>query len=91
MQLHGSIEGNLISALRSANRLRDRPVHADTVRFWSDLIQHARRELSSCAALPSDALKRLVADLELEIARRPRSSPRPTAGNVQGSHVAHRG
>lgn len=83
MQLHGSIEGNLISALRSANRLRDRPVHADTVRFWSDLIQHARRELSSsCAAMPPDALKRLVADLELEVARRPRSSLRPPAGKL---------
>ena len=74
MQLHGSIEGNLISAIRSANRLRDRPVHADTVRFWSDLIQHARRELSSCAAMPSDALKRLLSELEQEVARRPLSS-----------------
>ena len=73
MRLHGTIEGNLISAIRSANRLRDRPVHADTVRFWSDLIQHARRELASCAALPSDGLKRLVSDLEGEVARRPRS------------------
>lgn len=80
MQLHGTIEGNLISAIRSANRLRDRPVHADTVRFWSDLIQHARRELSSCAAMPSDALKRLVADLELEVAKRPPASPRMPAG-----------
>lgn len=74
MQLHGSIEGNLVSAIRSANRLRDRPVHADTVRFWSDLIQHARRELSSCAAMPSDALNRLLSDLEGELARRPRLS-----------------
>lgn len=72
MQLHGSTEGNLISAIRSANRLRDRPVHADTVRYWSDLIKHARGEISSCSAFPSEPLKRLVADLELEIARRPR-------------------
>lgn len=75
MRLHGTIEGNLISAIRSAIRFRDRPVHADTVRFWSDLIQHARKELSSCAALPSDLLTRLVADLELEVARRPRLRP----------------
>ena len=80
MQLHGTIEGNLISAIRSANRLRNRPVHADTVRFWSDLIQQARKEFSCCAALPAEALKRLVADLELEIARRPQpSSPQPSA------------
>ena len=89
MQLHGTIEGNLISAIRSANRLRNRPVHADTVRFWSDLIQHAQKELSSCAALPSDGLKRLVADLELEIAKR-RPSPRPLAGKHQGGQFAHR-
>ena len=82
MQLHGSTEGNLISAIRSANRLRDRPVHADTVKFWSELIQHARKELSSCAALPSEALRHLVAELELEVARRPRVHPesRPSGG-----------
>jgi hypothetical protein len=72
MRLHGSTEGNLISAIRSANRLRDRPVHTDTVKYWSDLIQHARNELSSSAALPLDELRRLVVDLELEVARRPR-------------------
>jgi hypothetical protein len=72
MQLHGTIEGNLISAIRSANRLRDRPVHADTVKFWGELVKHARKELASCAALPSEALRRLVAELELEVARRPR-------------------
>lgn len=75
MQLHGSTEGNLISAIRSASRLRDRPVHVDTVRYWSDLIKYARDELSSCAALPSDELRRLVVDLELEIARRSRGRP----------------
>jgi hypothetical protein len=72
MQLHGTLEGNLISAIRSANRLRDHPVHADTVRFWSDLIQTAQNELTSCAALSSDALKRLVAELEAEVAKRAR-------------------
>lgn len=75
MQLHGSTEGNLISAIRSASALRDRPVHVDTVKYWSDLIKHARDELSFCAALPSDKLRRLVADLELEVAKRPRGRP----------------
>lgn len=70
MKLHGSTEGNLISAIRSASRLREQPVHADTVRYWSDLTKHARGEIASCAAFPSEALKRLVADLELELARR---------------------
>lgn len=76
MKLHGTTEGNLISAIRSANRLRERPVHADTVKFWSHLIQHARSELSSCTAFPPRALKGLISDLEQEVARRPRSSLR---------------
>ncbi len=75
MKLHGSTEGNLISAVRSANRLRDRPVHADTVTFWQSLIRHARDELTSCATFPPESLKRLVAELETEVARRPRRHP----------------
>ena len=72
MKLHGTTEGNLISAVRSANRLKERPVHKDTVKFWADLIAHARNELSSCAALSSDSIRRLISDLEQEVARRPR-------------------
>jgi hypothetical protein len=70
MKLHGSTEGNLISAIRSAGRFRDRPVHTDTIKFWSDLVLHARTELSSTAALPANGLKHLISELELEIARR---------------------
>ena len=70
MKLHGSTEGNLISAIRSASRLREQPVHLDTGKGWSELIKHARGEISSCAAFPSEAMNRLVADLELELARR---------------------
>ena len=72
MQLHGSTEGNLISAVRSASRLRAHPVHADTIKHWADLLQHARRELSLSAALPSEPLKRLVAELEVELTKRPK-------------------
>jgi len=72
MQLHGSTEGNLISAVRSASRLRGQPVHADTIKHWADLLQHARRELSLSAALPSEPLKRLVAELEVELTKRPK-------------------
>ena len=72
MRLHGSTEGNLMSAIRSANRLRGHPVHADTLKYWTDLICHARGELSSQAGLPLESLTRLVAELELEVRRRPR-------------------
>jgi hypothetical protein len=47
MKLHGSTEGNLIAAIRSAGRLRGKPVHADTIRYWADLIRHARQELTA--------------------------------------------
>jgi hypothetical protein len=72
MQLHGTTEGNLASAIRSANRLRGHPVHADTLKYWSDLIRHAQGELSTGAAMSSETLMRLVAQLETEITQRPR-------------------
>lgn len=72
MKLHGTTEGNLISAVRSASRFRDQTVHQDTVKFWSDLALHARNELASCASPASDDVRRLLSDLELEVARRRR-------------------
>lgn len=72
MQLHGSTEGNLISAIRSASRLRGKTVHADTLKFWSELIRHARDELTSWAGMPPESLPRLIAELEGEVGRRPR-------------------
>ncbi len=71
MQLHGSTEGNLIAAVRSANRLRGQPVHADTIKHWADLLHHARKELSTSIGLPAEPLARLVAELEGEMAKRP--------------------
>ena len=67
MELHGSTEANLVAALRSANRLRGHRVHGDTLKFWADLVRHARRELSSSVMLPSDTVIRLVSELELTI------------------------
>jgi hypothetical protein len=45
----------LIAAVRSASRLRGQPVHADTIKHWADLLHHARRELSTNAALHRNA------------------------------------
>jgi hypothetical protein len=67
MELHGSTEASLVAALRSANRLRGHRVHGDTLKFWADLVRHARRELSSSVMLPSDTVIRLVSELELTI------------------------
>ena len=70
MQLHGSTEGNLIAAVRSASRLRGQPVHADTINHWTQLLDHARRELSTNVVSQSEPLRRLVAELEVEMTRR---------------------
>jgi hypothetical protein len=76
LKLHGSTEGNLISAIGSASRLRARPVHPDTIKFWRDVIAHARNELSSPACAPAHAeIERLVGELEGEIARRQHRQP----------------
>ncbi len=69
MKLHGSIQENLVAAVRSARRLRRQPVHADTLRYWDDLLHHARRELASGTG-DRQSIEPLVAELEIEIAGR---------------------
>lgn len=68
MELHGSIEANLVAAVRSARRLRGHPIHADTLQHWTDLLHQARRQLAAGQACPAETLKQLVADLETELA-----------------------
>ena len=68
MELHGSIEINLASAVRSARRLRGHPIHTDTLQHWTDLLHQARRQLAANPANATETLKQLVADLETELA-----------------------
>jgi hypothetical protein len=42
------------------------------VKYWSSLLLHARRELSTTAALPAASLGRLIAELEVEIVQHSR-------------------
>jgi hypothetical protein len=63
MELHGSLANNLTSAVQSARRLRGHPVHADTIRHWTDLLHHARRALSGGSGEPIHAL---IIELEKE-------------------------
>ena len=67
MDMHGSLAKNLTSAVRSARRLKGRPVHADTLGYWADLINHARGEL---AAGSDEPILSLILELEKEIADR---------------------
>ncbi len=69
MKLHGSIRENLAAAVRSARRLRGQPVHADTLKYWDDLLHHARGELASGTG-ERQLIEPLVAELETEIAGR---------------------
>lgn len=67
MELHGSITQNLASAVRSARRLRDHPIHADTIDHWMDLLSLARRELTGGSTGP---IQDLIVELENELADR---------------------
>ena len=69
MKLHGSIQENLAAAVRSVRRLRRQPVHADTLKYWNDLLQHARSELASGTG-ERQLIEPLVTELETEIAAR---------------------
>ena len=71
MELHGSILTNLGSAIRSAQRLRGHPIHADTLQHWTDLLHQARRQLAGNQDERTETLKQLVADLETELADYP--------------------
>jgi hypothetical protein len=68
MELHGTLSRNLTSAVQSARRLRGHPVHADTIGHWTDLLRHARREISDDT---DEALLSLILELETELADRP--------------------
>ena len=70
MKLHGSITGNLTAAVRSVRRLRGRPVHADTLVYWDELLRHARRDRPAGYPQERHVVGRLIIDLEAAIAER---------------------
>lgn len=70
MKLHGTIEANLQAAIASARRLREHPVHADTVQHWRDLLHQARRQLAAAPAEQASGTAKLIAELEEELAER---------------------
>ena len=64
MQIEGTIRANLIAAIASARRLRGRPVHADTIKYWRQLLDHARRVSTQPQG---EAFGDLVVELETEL------------------------
>ena len=66
MRIEGSIRANLLAAVGSARRLRGHRVHGDTIAYWRQLLDHARK----MAAYPQpETFGDLMADLEIELAR----------------------
>lgn len=58
---------NLTTAVQSARRLRGHPIYADTLDYWRELLDHARRELAKGSSEP---LRALILELENELADR---------------------
>ena len=77
IKLHGTVENNLRAALVSARRLRGHPVHPDTIRYWSELLDYARRKARS-GNQPAAAIV-LLKELSLELAEH-------FSGQVAGIH-----
>lgn len=71
MELHGTIEVNLIAAINSSRRLKGHPVHGDTLNHWTDVLGEARRELSLDTT--NTSLRDLIVQLEHELAEQPTS------------------
>jgi hypothetical protein len=66
MEIHGTIERNLRNALHSAKRLERRPVHPDTLQFWSDLVREARAKRAAEQNANAE-VDQAIAGLELVI------------------------
>ena len=71
MNFVGSIHANLRAALQSARRLKDSPVHPDTLEHWSSLVAAAKQEQG---AMQSFKTRELMSDLEREISTRQQAS-----------------
>jgi hypothetical protein len=67
MDISGSLHANLRAALQSARRLREGPVHPDTVDHWTQLVAVAKDDES---ALETFSTRELMKDLENEISAR---------------------
>ena len=69
MNLHGNLANNLQAAIASARRYRGHPVHAETIAFWSELLQHARA-LKAEGNEEASIIDPLLAELDAAIAER---------------------
>ena len=69
MDIHGSLASNLQAALASARRYRGHPVHAETIAYWSELLQHTRA-LKAEGNEEASTIDPLLSELDAAIAER---------------------
>ena len=70
MEIDGSMLDNLANAIASARRLRGHPVYQDTLIYWGNLVQEARRLRLDARCEQTDVLGAAIAKLETELAER---------------------
>jgi hypothetical protein len=70
MILSGSILENVTNAVASARRLRGHPVYKDTLSYWTELLEEARRVRRSLQGAELQALEAAIIKLEGELADR---------------------
>ena len=70
MNLAGSILENVKNAVTSARRLRDHPVYKDTLIYWTELLQEARRARKDLEGPGLQALEAAIISLEAALAER---------------------
>jgi hypothetical protein len=71
MDRAGSILENVENAVTSARRLRGHPVYKDTLTYWTELLQEARRARKDLEGLQARVLEDAILNLERELADRP--------------------
>jgi hypothetical protein len=67
MELHGSLIVNLEAAVRSAQRLRGQPLYPETLKFWSELLEMARRIMGTMIDSDTPRIASLADQLDIEI------------------------
>lgn len=70
MNLSGSILENVENAVTSARRLRGHPVYRDTLTYWTELLQEARRARKDLTPTDLQSLEAAIINLETELAER---------------------
>ena len=69
MELHGNLIENLRAAIQSSKRLQGRPVYPETLQFWSQLLEMARRRPDEPFDFNGGEVTALAYQLEHEIRR----------------------